>query len=337
MTNVQDVVKLALDARHGRVEKYSYGQAQQGLREALIECNGGSTKLNYRNIRDGKCVGLFTLIEEVISRTTIEGLQGDEYFNTLVEFRNVADGDSPFFETEDSTVFSVAEIARGTQGLRRQLLSGTQDTEIPTTLKAVKFFDDLDRVMAGRVDFNNMITKVSTAMRKKLLNDIYMLWDGATAADFGGEAYFPAAGSFNPDTLIEIIDHVEASSGETATIVGTKQALRKLEDHIQTLEANSDLYKLGYYGSFYATPTVMTPQRHKPGSTEFLLSNTTINVIAGTGQPLKVLYEGDPLIAMGEALTNADMTQEYMYTERWGTGLILSGNASFGRYELATT
>ena len=83
MAEMKDIIKIAVDAYHGNVEQYSVGQSMELLQKALIEANGGSTTLNYKNIRDGKCSGLFTLIEEVLSRTVVEGLQGDEYFNAL--------------------------------------------------------------------------------------------------------------------------------------------------------------------------------------------------------------------------------------------------------------
>lgn len=76
MADMNDIVRVAIDAYHGNVEQYSVGQSMDLLRQALIEANGGSTVLNYKNIRDGKCTGLFTLIEEVLSRTVVEGLQG---------------------------------------------------------------------------------------------------------------------------------------------------------------------------------------------------------------------------------------------------------------------
>ena len=79
MAEMKDIVKVAVDAYHGNVEQYSVGQSMELLHKALIDANGGSTTLNYKNIRDGKCSGLFTLIEEVLSRTVVEGLQGDEY------------------------------------------------------------------------------------------------------------------------------------------------------------------------------------------------------------------------------------------------------------------
>lgn len=76
MADMNEVVKLAIDAYHGNVEKYSVGQSLETLHKALVEANGGSTTLDYRKIRDGECKGLFTLIETVLSRTVVEGVQG---------------------------------------------------------------------------------------------------------------------------------------------------------------------------------------------------------------------------------------------------------------------
>ncbi len=68
MAEMKDIVKVAVDAYHGNVEQYSVGQSmEKPCIMALIDANGGSTTLNYKNIRDGKCSGLFTLIEEVLS------------------------------------------------------------------------------------------------------------------------------------------------------------------------------------------------------------------------------------------------------------------------------
>ena len=76
MADMKDIVKLAHDAYRGNVEKYSVKQSQDLLRQALIEANGGKTTLDYKAIRDGKCPGLFTLVEEILDNTVIQGLQG---------------------------------------------------------------------------------------------------------------------------------------------------------------------------------------------------------------------------------------------------------------------
>ena len=338
MTDMKDIVKLAVDAYKGKVENYSQNESQEVLRQALIDANGGSTVLNYRNIRDGKCNGVFALIEEILDNTIVEGLSRDMYFNTLVDFRNVAEGDSPIFYTNENTLFVVNEAADGTQGIRRQRLGAVGEVQIPTTLKAVRIYEELNRVLAGRVDFNEMIARVGKSFEQKLLTDIYTLWTHVTANQIGGSTFYPAAGAYSADTLLTLIEHVEAASGgQQATIVGTKKALRKLVEAVQSDEAKEELHNLGYYGKFYGTPMVATPQRHAVGGTDFILSDDVVTVIATGDKPIKVVYEGDPLVIMGDPKLNADLTQEYFYASKWGTGLILPNNSGLGIYDMRTT
>lgn len=289
MAEMNDIVKLAVDAYHGKVEKYSHNESMDTLRQALVDLNGGSTVLDYKKIRDGECKGLFTLIETILSRTVVEGLQGDEFFVSLVDFRNVAEGDKNLFAVEDDTLFVVAEAADGTQGIRRQRLGGSSETSIPTSLKVVKIYEELNRVLSGRVDFNYFINKVAESFRQKLLNDVYALWSGATADQLGGTTYFPAAGSYDEEELLDLIAHVEAAAGgKPATIVGTKKALRNLKPSIDSDGYKDDMYAMGYVGKFYGTPVVCTPQRHKVGSTEFVMDDNCLTIIAGDDKPLKV-------------------------------------------------
>lgn len=289
MAEMNDIVKLAVDAYRGNVEKYSVAQSQETLRQALIAANNGKTALDYRDIRDGKCSGLFTLIETILSATVIEGLQGDEYFNSLVDFRNVAEGDSPVFYINDNNLFVVAEAADGTQGIRRQRLSGVSEATIPTTLKVVRIYEEMNRVLSGRVDFNTMINKVAESFNQKLLNDIYTLWTSATATQLGGSTYFPTAGAYDEDALLDLISHVEAAAGgKQATIIGTKKALRNIKESIMSDGAKDEYHNMGYAGKFYGTPVVVTPQRHKVGSTEFVMDDNMLTIIAGDDKPIKV-------------------------------------------------
>lgn len=334
--DMENIVKLAVDAYNGKVEKYSDGQSQDVLRQALIDANNGKSTLSYKDIRDGKCNGLFAIIEEVLSRTVVEGLTGDDFFNALVDFRNVAEGDQNLFLVEDSNLFVVSDVADGTQGIRRQRLGGVTETSIPTTMKMVRIYEELNRVLSGRVDFNKMIDKVAESFRQQILNDIYALWNGATSTDFGGVTYFPAAGTYDEDELLDLISHVEAAAGgKPATIIGTKKAVRNLAASIMSDSAKEDLYKMGYYGSFYGTPVVVTPNRHKIGTTEFVFDDDVLTIVAGDDKPIKFVYEGDPIVLMGDPMTNADFTQEYLYGAKMGCGIVLAGgNAGIGRYEM---
>lgn len=337
MNDMTNMVRVAVDAYKGCVKDYSVSDSQKLITKGLVEANNGKTYLDYKDIRDGKCPGIFSFLEETLSAVVVEGLQGDEYFNALVDFRNVAEGDQNLFLVEDSELFIVSDTADGTQGVRRQRLGGVTETSIPTTLKTVRIYEELNRVLAGRVDFNHFINKVAESFRQKLLNDMYTLWAGATADQLGGVTYFPSAGTYNEDALLDLISHVEAAAGgKKATIVGTKKALRSLKDSIDSEKTKGDLYDLGYVGKFYGTPVVATPQRHKVGSTDFVMADDVLTIIAGDDKPIKVVYEGSPIVLMGDPMTNADFTQEYLYGEKYGMGIVLAGgNSGIGRYEFS--
>lgn len=334
MSDRENIVKIAVDGYYGVVDTYSVRDSQDTVRKALIEANGGDTKLNIRRIRDGKCTELFAIIEEVLKQTEFDDLKQDDFFNAVVDYRNLAEGDMNEFVVQDSNVFVVDEIARGTQGIRRQRIGGSRTVSIPTTVKAVRFYEELDRVLAGRVDFNDLIAVVNKSFSKKVLQDIYDVWSNITAADIGGIEYYPTAGTYDEDVLLELIEHVEAAAdGKPATIVGTKKAIRQLKESVQSDSAKEELHKLGVYGTFYGTPVVVLPQRHKTGTKTFVFDDNVLHIIAGDDKFIKFVWEGDSLILPGDPTKNADLTQEYFIAEQYGLGIVVAGNsAGIGRY-----
>jgi len=334
MSDRENIVKIAVDGYHGVVDTYSVRDSQDTVRKALIEANGGSTKLDVRRIRDGKCAEMFAIIEEVIHQTELDDLKQDDFFNAVVDYRNLAEGDMNEFVIEDSNLFVVDEIAKGTQGIRRQRISGERTVTVPTTVKAIRFYDELSRVLSGKVDFNVLIQKASKSFSKRVLQDIYNVWDNVTAADLGGVEYYPTAGTYSEDALLDLIQHVEAAAdGKPATIIGTKKAIRQLRESIQSDSAKEELHKLGVYGTFYGTPVVVIPQRHKTGTKQFMFADNVLHIVAGDEKFIKFVWEGDPLILPGDPTKNADLTQEHMIIEQYGVGIVVAGgNAGIGRY-----
>lgn len=334
MSDRENIVKIAVDGYYGVVDTYSVRDSQDTVRKALIEANGGDTKLDVRRIRDGKCGELFAIIEEVLKQTEFDDLKQDDFFNAVVDYRNLAEGDMNEFVIQDSNVFVVDEIAKGTQGIRRQRIGGERTVSIPTTMKAVRFYEELNRVLAGKVDFNNLIAVLNKSFSKKVLQDIYDVWSNITADDIGGVEYYPTAGTYDEDVLLELIEHVEAAAdGKPATIIGTKKAIRQLKESIQSDSAKEELHKLGVYGTFYGTPVVVLPQRHKTGTKTFVFEDNVLHIIAGDDKFIKFVWEGDSLILPGDPTRNADLTQEYMVAEQYGIGIVVAGNsAGIGRY-----
>lgn len=311
MSDRENIVKIAVDGYYGVVDTYSVRDSQDTVRKALIEANGGDTKLDVRRIRDGKCGELFAIIEEVLKQTEFDDLKQDDFFQAVVDYRNLAEGDMNEFVIQDSNVFVVDEIAKGTQGIRRQRIGGERTVSIPTTMKAVRFYEELNRVLAGKVDFNNLIAVLNKSFSKKVLQDIYDVWSNITADDIGGVEYYPTAGTYDEDVLLELIEHVEAAAdGKPATIIGTKKAVRQLKESIQSDSAKEELHRLGVYGTFFGTPVVVLPQRHKTGTKTFVFEDNVLHIIAGDDKFIKFVWEGDSLILPGDPTRNADLTQE---------------------------
>jgi len=131
----EKLIKLAVDSYYGRTgSEYSVSDSMEVLRNALAEANNGSSKLNFKDLRDGKCNGLFSVVEVLVEKINEEGLKGDEFFVNFIEDRNVALGDTPVFHIEKDCLFAVADIAEGTQGVRRQRLEASTDVtkDLPT-------------------------------------------------------------------------------------------------------------------------------------------------------------------------------------------------------------
>lgn len=334
----KEIVKLALDTMRNSVSgNFSAKEGSEALRQAFIEMNGGSDKLTVKSFRDHP--QLFQLIEEVMPIMIQEGLRGDELAFNMVDYRNLAEGDQNRFWTEDNSDLIVAKIADGSTSIRRQRLNAGQYINIDTEMHAIKVYEELNRMLAGRVDFNTLVDRLTRSYTRDMRNQILAAFEGVTATTTGLNATYVKTGTFSAATLRELIDHVEASTGEKATILGTKAGLGKIVDSdanavaLTAASAKEDLYNLGYFGKFYATPMVSMRQVHKPGTDAFAINDNKIYVMAGNDKPIKFVREGEGLMVATDAFNNADLTQEYLYGEKYGIGVIF--NQKMGIYTLA--
>ena len=162
-----NIVKVALDAIKGKqYAQYSAAETSETIRNALIELNGGSTKLNARDFRPGKPV--FDLVEILLPAIINEGIANDPVLTSLCEYRNIADGDEAKFTTHGENDLIVADAAAGIQGVRRQRIPEGEAVTIKTTAKAIRVYEDLNRLLSGRVDFNEFVDMVGKAFTNQI-------------------------------------------------------------------------------------------------------------------------------------------------------------------------
>lgn len=326
-----NLVKLAIDGYKGHVAgNYSVSDAQETLRAALVEANGGKTSFDIKDVRAGRCEKVFTIVEELVNAISEEGLRGDEFFMNMVEDRNMSLGDTPVFHIERDSLLAVADIAEGTQGVRRQRIEGGTDITVTTQLHAVKIYEELNRVLSGRIDFNKLVDSVSRSFVKNELDSAYAAFTGMFNKL---QAPYSESGSYDEEKLLTLVEHVEAATGQTAMIVGTKKALRKVTTAVVSDSAKEDLYNMGYYGKVAGIPMVAVKQRHETGSNKFILDDKNLYIFAGDSKPIKRVTEGDVVMLTGNPMTNADLTQEFLMAKRTGIAIVM--DRDYGIYKMS--
>ena len=333
---VQQTIGLAKEVVFGKVSgNYSLDQANTTLYNALIDANNGKKYLDIRDIRDGKCSALFEIIEEVIKIKKHDMISHDPFFMRFVDYRNYDFGDKPEFVVPNKELFVVSEIGGGSQAIRRQRLIGTETFSVNTTWKAIKIYEEIELVLAGRVDFSEMIELVAKSFYARDIEDIFKVWTGAIA---GLEEPYMKTGSFTESQMIELIQHVKAANGSReAYITGTLLALNKVVAPFETASqaALDSRYYNGFAGMFNGTPKMEIMQMHKPGTNEFALPDDVVTVMAGDIKPIMYVTEGTPLILPRNFTENVDLSQEYMMMEKTGVAArVAAGEGMFGRYKI---
>lgn len=315
-----NVLTIMVDAIKGDTGNYTKAQASEGIRAALIEMNGGSKKINLKTFHRGS--ELFNLVQEWLPRVIDEGFKDYDPIFALVDYRNIAEGDEQEFDIEGESLLVVADAARGIKGVRRQRIDNMESVTIKTSMKIVRVYDELNRFLAGKVSYDKLVENVAKAFKQSALNDAYAAISTLSANTAGLNSTYVVGGSaFADDALLELIQHVEAATGKTARIYGTKTALMKLSGAQVSEQAKSDLYSAGYYANYYGTDCICMRQSHKAGTDTFALDDKKIYILAGDDRPIKVVNEGEGILHESDMFDNNDLTQEYIYGQAMGVGV----------------
>ncbi len=326
-----EIVKLATDLYHGRVDKnFSSGDMQKDsevLRDALIEANGGKTTVTYKDLRDNKSI--FQIIELILETTVLSGFKDNPFFEQFVDFRNVKLGDQNSFYIPDNSLFTVSDTAEGIYGTKRQRINKGQNVSIPTQLKTVNVYEEANRLLAGRIDIVEFLDKMEKSFMNRRGQDMYNAFLGGIGVLNGA---FIANGAYVENTLLTIIENVEAATGNTAMIVGTRTALRQVNTAVLSESMRESHNELGYFGNFNGTNMMRIPQIHAQGTFNFLITNRDLFVVTSDTKPVKFVTEGDAIMESKSMFDNADMTVDIFAGERNGCALVM--DQVWGQYRL---
>lgn len=335
--NKIEFAKLAFDNYKGRVSgNYSAESVNDVLYKELVEANGGRTSIDYKDVIYGRCNEVFEIITQIIDEVKHDIMTTDPFFVKFVDYRNLARGDKNEFVIKNKAPFIVSKIGAGSQALRRQRLVGGETFSIDTALKGVKVYEELELLLARRIDFNELIDLVERSFRGQVITDIYTAWSG-TITNLASP--YAVTGSFTESQMLNLIQHVKAANGSRdAYIMGTLVALNKVVgsgDSSAQVALESKYYN-GFAGMFDGVPKLEVANAYKPGTHEFLLSDNVVDVFASDVKPIMYVTEGQSLILRHPSIDNMDLTEEYMLVEKTGVGArVPDGEGMFGRYTIS--
>lgn len=316
---MKDFRKLASDVFNGVSCNFENGMTGNDVIVDTIRkaCNG-KTSIDYKDVRDGKVD--FAIIEEVINAAIELGADDNSALWDFVDMKSGALGDKPEFIVESGSLLKVDIVADGTQGIRRQRATSKSVT-LDTQTKAIKIYEELNRILAGRMSWVNFVQKVAASFKKDVYDTV------ATAfASVAPSASFVKQGSpFVENDLIDLVEAVENATGQKAKIFGSLKALRNLTMAVSGDEVNRDYYNMGYMGKWNGVPTFKITGAKIP--------TNVLYITAGDDKFVKFYDEGGTTIIPRDAFDNADLTQEYTVLRKYGVAVATADVV--GKYTIA--
>lgn len=321
--------KLAVDTFKGVQTAYSQKEDPNTiLRNALIDANNGSTKMNP----DADNSKIFALLKELIPATVLAGLPESNPIFKYAETKNGALGDKPEFEIENNSLYTVSTIAAGNASIRRQRANGGKTVTLTPNWRAIKIYEELDLILSGRIDWVKFVNRVSQSfiyeINLEIANAFTKIFDNVAPTE-------RANGTASEATMLDLVERIEMlNPGKTAIILGTKTALRKFSVDTTYIgeTIKDDMYNLGFYGKLNGTECIELKNALKADGTTKILKDNEVYVIAADDKFVKFYQEGEARIKQTELLENSDFTQEYTVLEKWAVSVVTS--AKIGVYRI---
>ncbi len=332
---MNELVKLTLAIAHKDYTQYSAEDLEGALREKLIELNGGSEKMSLSAVKAFRAhPELYAYVEELIIAISAEALNGSDFYAQMVDQRNIAAGDEPIFHVRKGARYVVANCARGTQGIRRQRIEQDTDVVLSPEPHAVKVYDELVRILAGKTSAAQMVADISKAIARAMLNDVFAAWNSLTSAELGA-AFAPAAGTYDEEALMNLAQMVSAANdGAEVYFVTTLAGARAINASDDSQRGNEDVYNYGYRRKWNGIDVAVVPQRFQEGTTTFMFNDKVINILPKIDEkPIKQVIQGEAFTNIHNPEDNADLSTDVVTITAWATGFVTG--AQYGKYTLS--
>lgn len=297
------------------------------IRGLVIDACGG--EWDYYKFQENK-YKVFAVLAELMPASMQASL--GSAFDRFAEFKDTAMGDENAFIVPDNKLFPVYTVARGMVAERQRV--DNKSISVATEMKMINVYTELDEFLAGKVDWAGMNNRIMASFANHTAGLIYNAISDSYASIVAG---VKTTGAFDADTLMGIVEQVQAYSGSAeVAIFGSKRSLRQVADIAGYSDAEKERFNnFGYYGTFAGTDLLEIPQAFVNGTTTLTLSNNQLLIVPTNGEKIvKVAYEGSPFVGMTEATDRNDLQPQIMYGRRIGVAALTTPDGQYGIYNI---
>lgn len=350
-TSYDEIKNLMFDLYKGELDEgISKKDAEDKLREMSLKIFGLTKDAKKRErIRAYEEFGrqFFNVIEEVTDWTVSTGLKENEWFNELVNYRNLNDGDENLFKNEhEEVILSVARMGKRHHDTMLQRLPEGETYSVETDLYGAAVGADIDKYLIGQEDWTKLIDAITKAF-------VVMVQDLIFAEVLNAPKKLPVQTGFvetgalntqNRGKFNKVLQNVSvANDNAEVVIMGTMVGLQELENLVNInwiaasqKEAVASMGRLGNYGRYRL---VEIPQRFARNDvTKTMYDDNTLWIFAsGDNKMVDMVDVGETIIDeitdRGEANSNIADLMKYEVQRELGVATRLG--RYFGQWKIS--
>ncbi len=272
-TSYDEVKNLMFDLYKNELEDgITKREAEDKLREVSLKIFGltkdSSRRERERAYRDyGR--QFFDVIEEVTDWTVTTGLKENEWFNALVNYANLKEGDKNLFVNEhEEVILSVARMGKRHHDTMLQRLPENTTYSVETDLYGAAVGADIDRYLIGQEDWTKLIDAITKAFIV-MIQELIFAEILEAPKKLPVQSGFVETGALSTATrkkFNKVLQNVSvANDNADVVIMGTMVALQELEGLIDINwladSQKEDKAKMGRLGNYGRYTLVEIPQR----------------------------------------------------------------------------
>lgn len=349
-TTYDEVKNLMFDLYRGELDEgVTKRQAEESLRDLTRQIFGltkDASKRDKKRAYAAHAREYFDVIEEVVDFTVTTGLRENEWFNALVNYRNLNEGDENLFVNDgDDVILSIARMGKRHHDTILQRLPQGKAYSVETDLYGAAVGAHIDRYMIGQEDFTKLIDAITKAF-VDMTQELIFAEIQTASTELPVQQGFVESGALtiaNRKKFNKVLQNVSVANDNSPVVIfGTMVGLQELENLIEiswiAASQKEDVASMGRLGNYGRYQLVEIPQKFARNDvTKDIYDDNILYIFAsGDNKLVDMVDVGETLIdeitERGEANGRIDDVMKYEVQRELGVSTRLG--KYFGVWEI---